>query len=68
MRHVERNGVEYYLVNCDCVEVTRGGELLGTISINPGDWEEIENGADPISDGWEDGIGNIVCAEGWGEQ
>ena len=21
MRHVERNGVDYYLVNCDCVEV-----------------------------------------------
>ena len=68
MRLVERNGVDYELINNDCVEVTRGCDFLGRIYINPGDWEKIENGADPIAEGWEDGIGNCLNPEGWGER
>ena len=68
MRIITRNGVDYELINNDCVEVTMGCDFLGRISINPGDWEKIENGADPIADGWEDGIGNPLSIDGWGER
>lgn len=62
-----RNGINYELINCDIVEVTKNGEKLGDIFINAGDWELIENGADPIADGWEDGNGHLLDEEGWGE-
>lgn len=35
--------------------------LLGIINGNEGDWEKIENGADPVADGWEDGYGHPVA-------
>lgn len=25
-------------------------------------WKKIKNGADPIQDGWEDGIGNVLSS------
>lgn len=42
------------------------GENLGYVILN--DKEELESiikGADPIADGWEDGIGNKVTLDGW---
>lgn len=47
------------------MRVEMDGRLLGYISIQPGDWELIENGADPVRDGWEDGAGNALSEEGW---
>lgn len=67
-RYVEINGIGYELINCDVVEVNNeNGEILGNIFINPGDWERILAGADPIKDGWEDGLGNSLSIEGWGD-
>lgn len=28
--------------------------------------DDLNNGADPIADGWEDGLGNTIDIEGWG--
>lgn len=65
---VERNGIVYRLVSYDLVEVLDcAGERLGNIFINDGDWDLILGGADPIADGWEDGNGNALSCEGWGE-
>jgi hypothetical protein len=44
----------------------KDGYLLGTILANPGDWELMLEGRDPISEGWEDGIGNTANINGWG--
>ena len=38
-----------------------GREFVQFISLNPGDFEEIVLGADPVADGWEDGCGKLVC-------
>lgn len=53
-------------------EVYNDGELLGTVY--PGDLEdmerciaELDNGNDPITDKWEDGLGNTCTLEGWGK-
>lgn len=67
MESIKRNGVQYELVNCDVVEVTKNGEKLGDIWVNEGDWELIKTGADPINDGWEDGNGHPLSLDGWGE-
>lgn len=67
-RYVERNGIGYEHINCDVVEVTNSeGRKLGDIFINEGDWDLIVDGADPIADGWEDGNGNSLSLDGWGE-
>lgn len=29
--------------------------------------EDLDNGADPIADGWEDGVGNTISIDGWGK-
>ncbi len=44
------------------------GEVLGYVSNHYDDGlvEDLNNGADPIADGWEDGIGNTISIEGWG--
>jgi len=47
------------------------GNLLGYVSFNDGGEEltkELDNGADPIAEGWEDGIGNTISLDGWGEK
>lgn len=59
--------------DCDlhCLKVYNGGDYLGTIY--PVSIEDMENcfkrldsGYDPISDCWEDGLGNICTLAGWG--
>lgn len=45
------------------------GEILGYVSFDDGGKElvkELDNGADPIAEGWEDGIGNTISLDGWG--
>lgn len=34
-----------------------------TIALNPGDFERIAIGHDPVAEQWEDGNGNLVCVE-----
>lgn len=29
--------------------------------------DELDNGSNPVADGWEDGMGNTCTADGWGE-
>lgn len=55
-----------------CFKVYNGEKYLGIIY--PGSIEdmescieELDNGNDPISDGWEDGMGNSCTIDGWGE-
>lgn len=33
---------------------------VGWIDGQPGDWQKIVDGADPVADGWEDGNGHTV--------
>lgn len=45
------------------------GNILGYVSFNDGGEEltnELDSGADPIAEGWEDGIGNTISLDGWG--
>lgn len=47
-------------------------EVIGYVQINLDEpyltvIEELNRGADPIADGWEDGIGNTIGMNGWGE-
>ena len=47
------------------------GNFLGYVAFNDGGEEltnELDNGADPIAEGWEDGVGNVISLEGWGNQ
>ena len=47
------------------------GNVLGYVAFNDGGEEltnELDNGADPIAEGWEDGVGNVISLEGWGNQ
>ena len=41
------------------------GHYIGGISLNEGDYEKLEDGADPIEEGWEDGAGNTCNINGW---
>lgn len=64
------HGVDYYLLTLDgLIMVEKDSELLGYISVDghaTETWEEIENGADPIADGWEDGAtGATLTLDGW---
>lgn len=46
------------------------GDILGYISFDDGGEEmvkELDDGSDPISEKWEDGIGNTISIDGWGE-
>lgn len=44
------------------------GEVIGYVgNIHENNLiEDLNNGADPITDGWEDGVGNTISIEGWG--
>lgn len=43
------------------------GDIIGYVSNHEGDLnEDLNNGADPIQDGWEDGVGNTINIDGWG--
>lgn len=47
------------------------GEVLGYVSYNEMYDElvqDLENGANPIEDGWEDGVGNTISINGWGNE
>lgn len=47
------------------------GDILGYVAFDDGGEElvkELDNGADPIAEGWEDGIGNTINIEGWGNE
>ena len=55
------NGIKYEYFETDgIIKASKDGDPLGIISVNEGDWELILNGADPIKDGWEDGLGNSL--------
>ena len=43
------------------------GDVLGYV-MNEGNElvEELNNGVDPIAEGWEDGVGNTINIDGWG--
>jgi hypothetical protein len=50
-----------------------GGAMIGTI--NPDSVEvmevliaDLDNGACPVADSWEDGNGNTCSVNGWGDQ
>lgn len=45
----------------------KDNEVIGYVTINEDEnaIKELNNGADPILDGWEDGNGNEVKIEGW---
>lgn len=65
------NGIEVYDVD-DAFKVYNGDTLLGYIY--PADSEdmnkcrkELDAGKDPITAGWEDGLGNSCSLCGWGE-
>ena len=61
------NGIKYEYFEMDgIIKASKDGDPLGIISVNEGDWELILNGADPIKDGWEDGLGNSLSYDGWG--
>ena len=61
------NGIKYEYFETDgIIKASKDGDPLGIITVNEGDWELILNGADPIKDGWEDGLGNSLSYDGWG--
>lgn len=57
--------------NLHCFKVYNGDEYLGsvypeTIEDMESCIEAMEDGEDPISGGWEDGMGNVCNVDGWG--
>ena len=43
-------------------------EVIGYVAKNENqEVDALDNGDDPIADGWEDGIGNTLNISGWGE-
>lgn len=43
------------------------GDVIGYVTNHEGDLiDDLNNGADPIEDGWEDGVGNTIDMDGWG--
>lgn len=70
------NGIEVYESEYDhnvhCFKVYKGN-YLGTVYPETVDdmnacIERLDAGFDPISDGWEDGMGNACTLNGWGKQ
>lgn len=70
------NGIEVLESEFDyslhCFKVYNRDDYLGTIY--PDTIEDMENcikdlddGSDPITDMWEDGMGNFCTLDGWGE-
>lgn len=50
---------------------TLEGDILGYVMFDDGGEElikELNNGADPIAEGWGDGLGNTISLEGWGDR
>lgn len=68
------NGIEVleseYDYDLHCFKVYNRANYLGTIYPNTiEDMEncirELDNGSDPITDDWEDGMGNCCTLDGW---
>lgn len=63
-----------YEEGCDrtlCFEDTEG-EILGFVVAGSNEDHEanmqaLDNGADPIKERWEDGVGNTISIDGWGD-
>ena len=56
------NGVTYEHLELDgLIEVKQGNQSLGYIRSENGEWEAIQNGADPIAEDWENGQGVAVA-------
>jgi hypothetical protein len=56
----------YIIADCnhaDCYDPY--GYFLGGIALEKGDYKKLEDGADPIVEGWEDGAGNTCNIDGW---
>lgn len=72
---VKPDDIAYFGKNCEAlyyemdgiIEIYKGGKYLGDIVCQPEDWGLILNGVNPIEDGWEDGCGNTLSYDGWGE-
>lgn len=71
------DGIEVYESSYDydlyCFRVYNGDVLLGTIY--PDTIENmnccikaLDDGSNPIADGWEDGLGNACTLDGWGNE
>lgn len=61
-----------YNYGLHCFKVYNEENYLGTVypdSIEDMEYciNSLDNGQDPISDGWEDGCGNSCTLEGWGK-
>lgn len=64
----EINGITWERTDFDTITAYKDDKIIGYISQHDGrEWKEIEKGADPIQERWEDGAGNPVSADGWGE-
>lgn len=70
------NGIEVYEDNYNgslhCLKVYNGDDFLGTVYPESEEdmyncFNELDNGRDPISSGWEDGLGNSCGINGWGK-
>lgn len=70
------NGIEVYEeeFDCDlhCLKVYNRGNYLGTVYPATIDdmkscFNDLDNGNDPLTSGWEDGCGNSCTLDGWGE-
>ena len=68
------NGIEVYEVPFDgdlrCLEVYNKGKYLGGIYPNSEEnmelcIKDLDEGFDPVTAGWYDGMGNACCWEGW---
>lgn len=71
-----KNGIKVceaeFISDLHCLEVYNGEQYLGTVYPGCiGDMEscfkDLDLGKDPISDGWEDGLGNQCVLDGWGD-
>lgn len=61
---------EPYLNNLHRLTVYQSKKLIGSvypINIDHMDWlkEELDRGACPVCDGWDDGRGNLCTLDGW---
>lgn len=64
---------EAYDSDLHCLKVYSGEKFLGTVypsSIEDMQqlFEELDAGNDPVSSGWEDGLGNTCTLAGWGSE
>lgn len=69
--YVQRHNQDFFEVFSDGREYD--SRLLGCICPGaPEDFEEclkaLDAGEDPITDGWEDGVGNTCVYDGWGDE